>query len=183
MCARVLKSYVILASESRHVWMSRVTYECVTNHCWSRSSSSDLFSRGPYEWFMSRMNQSREIRTRHTWHDSVRDTCHGWFKCATRELIHELLIHWSHQIRTSHEALLEAVVRRQVILAWHLASSYVTYEWVMSHVNESRTSILAYYTHVAHDTQSYHVWMIHVTYELAMSRVHVSPSIRWGVYD
>ena len=66
--------------------------------------------------------------------------------------------------------------------------SHVTYEGVMSHMNESCHILVIHVTHesvkwVSHVTyewvmsrtnESYHIWMSHVTYEWVMSHMHES---------
>jgi len=51
----------------------------------------------------------------------------------------------------------------------HIWMSHVTYEWVMSHVNQS------YHEWMYHAIYaSYHIWMSHVTYEWVISHMHES---------
>ena len=53
--------------------------------------------------------------------------------------------------------------------------SHVTYEWVMSHINESYHIWMSHVPHqwvMSYMNESCHTWMSHVTYERVMSCIH-----------
>jgi len=55
--------------------------------------------------------------------------------------------------------------------------SHVTYEWVMSHMNESCHIWMSDFTYesvMSHMNESHHIWMSHVTYEWVMSHMNES---------
>jgi len=58
----------------------------------------------------------------------------------------------------------------------HIWASHVTYEWVMSHMNESCLHLcLTSTSHaISHVSKSCHIWMSHVTYEWVMSHMNES---------
>jgi len=58
----------------------------------------------------------------------------------------------------------------------HISMSHVTYQWVMSHVNESLQEGGMAYGHVTYE--SFHISMSHVTYQWVMS--HVNESLQEG---
>jgi len=64
----------------------------------------------------------------------------------------------------------------------HIWLSRVTYEWVMSHMNESRHIWMSHVTYewvMSRMTESYHIWMSHVTYEWVMSHMNESCHLWW----
>jgi len=114
----------------------------------------------------------------HRWHDS-------FFICdMTPSQVRHLLGHSLPPAHTSrrlrcvsliwHDSLThsEALLKRVSHVKWatHIAlisrhNRYVTYEWVMSHMNESC-----------------HIWMSHVTYEWVMSHMNESCQI-WIIWE
>jgi len=65
--------------------------------------------------------------------------------------------------------------------SFHIWMSHVTYEWVMSHMNESChiwMSRVTYEWVISHMNEACHIWMSHVTYEWVMSHMDKSRHIR-----
>jgi len=59
----------------------------------------------------------------------------------------------------------------------HISMNHITYQWVMSHINESCHISMSHVTYqwvMSHINESYHISMSHVTYQWVMSHINES---------
>jgi len=166
--------------KSCHVWMSHVTYEWVMSRM--NESCHVWMSHVTYEWVMSRMNESCHILISHvpyawvvqkakaSWLCSM-----GHVKYASNYVTYESVMscmnescslwmsHFTLAWFMSHRFFLQeakaSLLAAMIYVTY--ASSHVTYEWVMSHMNES-----------CHVRGISHIWMSDITYGCVVSRTN-----------
>jgi len=125
-----------------------------------------------YEWVMSHMNMSHH-------RVGIRSVCHIWVQQARKwvmsrmnESCHIWMSHVTHSYVTSQGGHTECVCVSHLITAGARVS-HVTYERVMSHVNESCHTIWFQQAHnwvMSRMNESCHMWMSHVTHERVTSQ-------------
>ena len=138
---RFICNFGILACFTSYVWMIRVTYQWVMSRM--NESCHIWMSRVIDQWVMSRMNESCHIWMvcvtnkwvmSHVWMSRVtygrvvsriRESCHEWTSHVTYERVESCMIE-SCQIKMSPSQMI-----------------HVTYEWVMSRMNESQRNAKA----------------------------------------
>jgi len=96
----------------------------------------------------------------------VNKSCHIWMSHVT--YVNESYHVWMRRIWTHSYSDITCYVT---------SISHVTYEWVMSHMNESCHIWMSHVTYesvMSHIHESCHIWMSHVTYEWVMSHMNES---------
>jgi len=109
---------------SRHIWMRRVTYECVTRHVtyenvtlqMNESRHTQVTAHMTYDPVMSHTNESRHICSSHV--------TYAWVTSHMIQSCHRRMSHVTYDPVMSHTNE-----------SRHIWSSHVTYEWVESHMN------------------------------------------------
>jgi len=162
-------------NHSCHVWMSHVTWGCVT----SRMNAS-IHRSGNGSNLRSHLNGSSHIWTSYVTYDWVishkKESCHVRIIRITYERVklpsraHASNLHWT--VNESGPLWIIPVTYERVVSG---------YECVMSHMNESCQVWMSHvtYCHVrlnqviyecirSHVNESCHIWMCHVTYETVM---------------
>ena len=122
--------------------------------------------------------------------DMTKDTpaptqCHIWISHVTNQGV-VWYVNRSCHIWMSHVTCYEWVMSHVTATDSSLTATHcnVTYEWVMSHTNEScpiRMSRVKYEWVMSHMNESCHVWMSHVTYEWVVSHINESCHV-WMIH-
>ena len=115
------------------------------------NASCQIWMSHVYEWVMSLMNQS----------------CHLWMRHVTYEVKHVTYRGVSHMNASCHNFIFDFQLFfetwRALLHIYH--RSWKTYQWI-SHVTFERV--------MSHLNESCHIWMSHVTFEWVMSHLNVS---------